>query len=141
MARKLNRKNGFNDIFDQMQKMFNQMQNYGKELDFRSNIPVDIKEEDGKVVLTADMPGVQKEDISLRADKDSVEISAQTSQEIKEENEKYFRRERSSRSFRRTVAWPTEIDAESIKAKYEEGVLRLKADKVGENSGGNIEIE
>ena len=139
--RRLDRENNSKDIFDQMHKMFNQMQNYSKDLNFRSSVPVDIKMEDDKVILTADLPGVQKDDINLKADAESVEISAETATEVKEENEKYVRKERNSRSFRRVVSWPTEINADSITAEYKDGVLRVEADKVDSDTGGNIEIE
>ena len=139
--RRLDRENNSKDIFDQMHKMFNQMQNYSKDLNFRSSVPVDIKMEDDKVILTADLPGVQKDDINLKADADSVEISAETATEVKEENEKYVRKERNSRSFRRVVSWPTEINADSITAEYKDGVLRVEADKVDSDTGENIEIE
>jgi len=141
MVKRLDREDGINDIFDQVHKMFNQMQNFSKDLDFRTSVPVDIKEENGKVVLTADLPGVQKDDINLKADENSVEISAESSQELKEENEKYLRKERSSKRFRRVVSWPTPIDAETIKAEYNDGVLSVEAEKKDAENGDNIEIE
>jgi HSP20 family protein len=141
MVKRLDREDGVNNLFDQMHKMFNQMQNFSKDLDFRTSVPVDIKEEDGKVVLTADIPGVQKDDINLKADEDTVEISAESSQELKEENEKYVRRERSSKSFRRVVSWPTKINAETIHAEYNDGVLHVEAEKKDNHDGDSIEIE
>lgn len=141
MTKRLDRENSTKDVFDQMHKMFNQMQNFSKDLNFRSSVPVDIKEEDGKVVLTADLPGVQKDNINLKADEDSVEISAESSTEVKEENEKYLRKERSSRSFRRVISWPTSIDSETIKAEYEDGVLSVEAEKKDSSGGNSIEIE
>lgn len=141
MVKRLDRNDSAKDIFDQMHKMFNQMQNYSKDLNFRTSVPVDIKEDGGNVVLTADLPGVQKDDINLKADEDSVEISAESSAELKEENEKYVRRERSSRSFRRVVSWPTKVNAETVKAEYNDGVLRVEAEKQDKNSGDSIEIE
>lgn len=141
MAKRLRRKDNLEDLFDQMQNFFDQFQEMGQEFTGLGNtIPVDIKEEDGKVVVTADLPGVQKEDISLKADSDSIEISAESSHEIKEENEKYFKKERSSRRFRRTVSWPTDVDPESIHASYQDGVLEISAEKTVEDSK-DIDIE
>ena len=102
-------------------------------------MPVDIQEEDGKIIVKADLPGVSKEDINLKADAESLEISAESSEEIREENEKYLRRERSRRSYRRTVRWPASIDPESIEADYSDGVLTVTADKE-ESDGVNIDI-
>jgi HSP20 family protein len=135
--RKLDRRDGIDDVVDHMQKMFNQFQDMA---DFRGSMPVNVKEEDGKVVVSADMPGVQKEDINLKADNDGLEISAESKEEIKEENEKYIRKERSSRTYRRRVAWPTEVDPETVSAEYTDGVLTVKADKE-DSEDWDVEIE
>lgn len=134
--RKLDRRDHIEDVFGQMKKMFDQFQ----ELGVRNNVPVDIKEEEDSIVISADLPGIEKENISLKADKDGVEISAESSQEIREENEKYLRQERSSRTFRRKVRWPTEIDPETVTAEYEEGVLTVKAEKE-ESEDWDVEID
>ncbi len=139
--RRLNRRDSIDDIYDQMQKMFNQFQDFGRELDITTSVPVNIREEDGRVVLTADMPGVQKEDISLKADEKGVEIAGESQQQIKEENEKYLRKERSSRTYRRKIVWPTDIDPDTIKAKYEDGVLTVEAEKEESDDNWDIEIE
>lgn len=136
--RRLDRRDDLDDVFDQMQKMFNQFQDLA---DFRSNVPVNVKEENGELVLTADIPGVQKEDINVKADSEGLEISAESSAEIKEENEKYLRKERSSRTYRRRVAWPTEVDPETVEAEYRDGVLTVKADTLEEDDGRDVEIE
>lgn len=144
MARKLNRRDHIDDIFDHMQKMFNNIQDLGSDAasNLVTNMAVDVHEEDGQVVITADMPGVQKEDIDIKAGSDGVEIFAESSKEVKEENEKYFRRERSSRSYRRRVSWPTPIDQETVKAHYKDGVLRVEAEKQKDNEDAwNVEVE
>ena len=139
--KRLDRQDQLDDVFDQMQKMFNQFSSFSKDrLDLSNTVPVDIKEEGDQVTVTADLPGVQKEDINLKADKDGLEISAEASQEIKEENEKYVRQERSSRRFRRKLRWPTEVDPESVEAEYSDGVLTVEADK-DESDDWNIEVK
>ncbi|MFB6199268.1 MAG: Hsp20/alpha crystallin family protein [Candidatus Nanohaloarchaea archaeon] len=139
--KRLDRQDQLDDVFDQMQKMFNQFSSFSKDrLDLSNTVPVDIKEEEDQITVTADLPGVQKEDINLKADKDGLEISAEASQEIKEENEKYVRQERSSRRFRRKLRWPTEVDPESVEAKYNDGVLTVEADK-DESDDWNIEVK
>ncbi|MFB6158318.1 MAG: Hsp20/alpha crystallin family protein [Candidatus Nanohalobium sp.] len=138
--RRLDRQDG--DVFDQMQKMMEEFQNKGMNLasDLTQNTPVDIREEDGKFTISADMPGVEKQDINVKADEKKVEISAESSAEVKEENEKYLKKERRSRRFRRTVPWPRKIDADTVTAEYEDGVLEVTAE-INEEEGKNIEIE
>lgn len=140
--RRLRRDDSFEDLFKQMEDFFNEFQEFGRDVagGMRSKVPVDIHEEGGKYVITADLPGVEKQDINVKADETSVEITADVNQEIKEEGENYVRKERSSRAYRRTVAWPQPVDPESIKAGYENGVLTISAEKE-DNDSSNIEIE
>ncbi len=140
--RRLKRQDDIEDVFQQMEDMFSQFQEKGMNFasELSPNFPVDIAEEDGEYVVTADMPGVEKEEINIKADKESVEISAESSHEIEEENEKYYRKERSKRQFNRRVSFPSEVDAETIEASYEDGVLTITAEK-DEEEGRNIEIE
>ena len=127
------------DVMDHFQRMFEEMQEMGKNIVPGGQMPVDIREENREIIITADMPGVQREDISLKADEEGLEITAEGSQEIKEENEKYIRKERSKRMFRRTVQWPSKIDSDTVEASYKDGVLEITADKEG-SEGKDIEI-
>lgn len=136
--RRLDRKDG--DVFDQMQKMLEEFQeglNLGK---LSQSTPIDIREDKGQLIISADMPGVEKEEINVKADESQVEISAESSAEVKEENEKYLRKERRSRKFRRTIPWPKNIDPETVTAEYEDGVLEISADIEGEK-GKNVQVE
>lgn len=141
MTRRL-RRDSFDDIFDQMQNALKDFQEASRDFSkgLTGKVPVDIREEKDEVVVTADLPGVSKEDINLKADEKKLEISAQASQKVKEENEKYVRKERSSRSFRRKISWPARIDPETVSASYDEGVLEVRAEKE-ETGGRDIEIE
>ncbi len=136
------KRDSFDEIFDQMQNVFNDFQDMSRDLaGFSKTVPVDVREEDGRIVVRADLPGVSKEDINLKADQDTLEISAESSEEMTEENEKYFRRERSSRSYRRTVMWPAKINPDTIHAQYEDGVLEVSADKAEGEGSRHIDIE
>jgi HSP20 family protein len=137
--RRLSRRDDNNDVLNHFQRMFEEMQEMGKNIVPGDQMPVDVRDENGKIVITADVPGVQKEDISLKADEEGLEITAEGSQEIKEENEKYIRKERSQRMYRRKVGWPTQIDTDTVKASYKDGVLEVTAEKE-ESDGKDIEI-
>jgi HSP20 family protein len=127
------------DVMDHFQRMFEEMQEMGKNIVPGGQMPVDIREENREIIITADMPGVQREDISLKADEEGLEITAEGSQEIKEENEKYIRKERSQRTYRRKIGWPSTIDTETVKASYKDGVLEITAEKE-DSEGKDIEI-
>jgi HSP20 family protein len=140
--RRLARQDDLDDVFKQMEDMFKQF--HDKGMSFASELgggfPVDIREEDGEFTVSADLPGVEKEDINIKADADGIEVSAESSHEIEEENEKYYRKERSQRRFNRRVDFPQPVDPETIEASYEDGVLTVTAEK-DVDEGRDIEIE
>lgn len=90
----------------------------------------DIKEEDGKYVLEADLPGFEKENIKLGVDNDILTISAERHSEHEDKNKagSYIRCERSYGSYSRSFD-VSAIDSEKITAKYENGVLTLDMPK------------
>ena len=126
--RRLDRRDGLDDLFNQMQRFAEEVQERGMNL-ADPGIPVDIQEDEETVTVTADMPGVEKEEINLKADEDGISITAEHEASVEEENEKYVRKERRRRTFQRTVSWPADIDPESVTAHYENGVLKITADK------------
>ncbi len=137
--RRLDRRDGLDDLFNQMQRFAEEVQERGMNLADKG-IPVDIQEDDETVTVTADMPGVEKEDINLKADEDGISITAEHEASVEEENEKYVRKERQRRTYQRTVNWPTDIDPESVAAHYENGVLEITADKE-DTPSHDIDIE
>ncbi len=64
---------------------------------------VDIKEEEDKLVVTTDLPGINKEDIEINLKEDMLEISAKSGKEKEIEEEGYIRREREYTRFYRAV--------------------------------------
>lgn len=101
---------------------------------------VDIKDEGDKYVVEVDLPGVDKKDINLEVRGNSLLISAKKKEEKKEEKEGYIRSERSFVGYRRVLRLPEDADTNNIKAKYENGVLRIEIGKIkGSSSKINIE--
>lgn len=90
----------------------------------------DIKEEDGRYVLEADLPGFEKENIKLDVDNDILTISAErhSEHEDKDKAGNYIRCERSYGSYSRSFD-VSAIDSEKITATYENGVLTLDMPK------------
>ncbi len=102
----------------------------------------DIQETENEVVLTADIPGVEKEDIEINATEDGVEIKAETRFEEDEEKEGFVRRERGYRRFYRKYALPAAVDPAKAEARYNNGVLEVKLPKkkVGKK-GSTVEVK
>lgn len=90
----------------------------------------DIREEDGNVILEADLPGFKKEDVHVDLDDNLMTISAErhSDYEQKDKQGNYIRCERSYGNFSRSFDI-TGIDREQIKASFENGVLTLTMPK------------
>jgi len=103
---------------------------------------VDIRENEKEYILDAELPGVNKKDIQLDIDDNYLTISVNFDEEVKEENEKYIRRERRMSSMKRSFALDNVI-ADQATAKFEDGVLtiRLPKKQTGLSTNKRIEIE
>jgi HSP20 family protein len=103
---------------------------------------IDIMEEDDKLVVTTDLPGIDKKDIEINVKEDMLEISAKFGQEKETEEEGYLRRERTYTSFYRAVQLPTSVTDENATAKLESGVLKITIPKLKlEEPKKKIDIE
>jgi len=91
---------------------------------------VDIKEEEDKLVVTTDLPGINKEDVEINLKEDMLEISAKSGREKETEEEGYLRRERAYTRFYRAVRLPTSVKDEGSTAKMENGVLTITLPKL-----------
>jgi HSP20 family protein len=104
-------------------------------------LKVNLRETDEKMIVEAELPGFEKEDISVLLADTTLSISAQK-QENSKENDGYFFRESSSQtSYQRSILLPFEIDEDQVKAYYNAGVLRVDIPKPSkEDNIKNIEI-
>jgi HSP20 family protein len=80
-------------------------------------------------VLEVIAPGFQKEDFKVNLDNNTLTISAEKKEETENKNEKFIRKEFKQQSFKRSFTIDENIDAESISAKYVNGVLTLNLAK------------
>jgi len=86
---------------------------------------VDIREEDSRYVIHADVPGVKPEDIEVQMEDGVLSVTGHRESETAEQREDYKRVERVRGSFFRRFALPDTADAEAISAKCKDGVLEI----------------
>lgn len=86
---------------------------------------VDIKEEDDKIMLSADLPGLEKQDVKISITENVLSISGERSFEKEDKKEDYTRVERSYGSFNRCFQLPDNIDVKKVDAKMKSGVLKI----------------
>ena len=122
--------NGENNKGLTINDMFNDFFNTDMLSDFNSagSFKTDIKETPQEYIVHAELPGVKKEDINIDYKNNYLTISAIRNNEVEEKKDNYIRRERSygtvSRSF-----YIDNVNKDSIKAKFDNGVLNIELPK------------
>lgn len=105
------------------------------------SINVDVSENASEYHLTAEIPGVNKEDIDVKVHGDTVTISTEIKQHKEEKkDERVVRSERFYGYASRTIQLDAEVDPSKTEAGYKDGVLTLTLPKVSVNDGHRIAI-
>lgn len=101
---------------------------------------VDIKEEDQRFVIYADVPGMDPADIEVSMEKGILTIKGERTTEKSEQNGRFTRVERAHGSFHRRFALPDSADADNISATGKHGVLEIVIPKKAEKAARRITI-
>lgn len=101
---------------------------------------VDIREEAGRFVILADIPGVEPQDIEIHMDKGILSIKGERKTEKREETERYSRVERQHGVFYRRFALPDSANPEGISAQGRNGVLEISIPKRPETTPRRIAV-
>lgn len=135
------------DPFEELRRMQDRITRLLEEFDRFSaiptevSVPVDIIDEEDKIKVIADLPGFSKEDIEIYLEDGDLVIKAERKEEIEEKGKNYIRQERRFGEIYRRITLPEEVDAEKIKAKYNNGVLEIELPKTTKKERKVIKIE
>jgi HSP20 family protein len=102
---------------------------------------LDLYEDKDNFVVKAELPGMKREDIEVSLHEGSLSISGERKSEEKHEGADVYRTERFFGRFQRTVALPTPVAADKVKAAYKEGVLTITLPKTEEAKPKQIEVK
>ncbi len=122
------------NMFENMEHMFGELnERFGGDLrpailETRSPA-VDLKDEGNKYVLHADLPGMNKENVSIEISDEYIEISGKREESKEESGEGYVRKERGSMRFYRRLPLPEDASPDDVKARLDNGVLELTIGK------------
>ena len=102
---------------------------------------LDMYEEDKELVIKAELPGIQKEDINISLEGDTLRIEAEKKQEETTEETRYYSYERYYGHYSRSVPLPTPVEAEKVSATFENGLLEIKLPRAEETKPRHIEVK
>ena len=93
---------------------------------------VDLSETDDAYLIRVDLPGIDKNDITINFHEGTLTVSGERKAEAKKEGTNYVRIERSTGHFHRSFNLPTAIQSNKIDASYKDGVLDINVPKAEE---------
>lgn len=138
---------GFGTFSDRFNKMFEEtakaLSTYGiEDLEKGSWAPsVDIYETEDSYKLTADLPGIKKEDIQIDIKENTLTIKGEKKFEDKVSKDNYVRVERKYGTFSRSFVLSENVDPENVKANYKDGVLEVILHKKEEAKPKQIKVD
>ena len=105
------------------------------------SITVDVRDAGGEFVVTADLPGYDKDDIEVTLADRTLHIEAEHESHLEAEDGEYIRRERRHESVARSIPLPEPIAEDGVSATFSNGVLTVSLGKRDADSGTQIDIE
>jgi HSP20 family protein len=94
-------------------------------VDMERSFKVDILDRDKELVVRAELPGVEKDDVEVTISGDRLMIEAQREFEEEEKKETFYRHEMGYGEFMRTIALPVGVDVEHVEAELKDGILNV----------------
>ena len=90
---------------------------------------VDIFEDPERFLLSAELPGLEPDDVDIKVEDHTLTLSGERKLEFEDRKESYHRIERTYGKFSRTFSLPESVDAEKILAEYKNGLLKVSIPK------------
>ena len=101
---------------------------------------VELVEKNGEFILTAEIPGMTKEDVDISVEDNVLTLKGEKKFERDEEKEEMHIREREYGAFTRAFTLPRNVDAAKIRAEYHDGIVEIHLPKGAEAKGRQIKI-
>jgi HSP20 family protein len=101
---------------------------------------MDLVETDDDFVLRADLPGLSEGDVNIELEDNVLTVSGERKAEHEERKEGYYRVERASGSFSRSLTLPEGVSPDAIKANFDKGVLEVRIPKPEERKPRKVAI-
>jgi HSP20 family protein len=126
---------------NRVNSLFREMNEGDSPLTAASFVPaVDIYEDNKKVVLKLEVPGIDEKDLDVRVENNTLTVKGERKFEKEEKEENFHRIERRYGSFYRAFTLPSTVDTEHIGASYNAGVLKLELSKKPEAQPKQIKV-
>jgi HSP20 family protein len=124
-----------------LRSLFHNLEENWPTLADETEFPVDIsRDKEDRVVVRATLPGFKKEEVTVKLDNNELLISAEHKEQSESKGEDYYRRERSWKSFSRTITLPGQSAKNGVDAELKDGVLTVRVPQAKEAKAQAIKI-
>jgi len=102
---------------------------------------VDVEQTDDEIILRIDLPGMNRDDVSIDVRDRTLIVSGERREEREENHEGFFTRERVVGKFTRSFMLPEGVDPGSVQAQFRDGVLMIRVPRPKQEQPRHIEIQ
>jgi HSP20 family protein len=102
--------------------------------------PINIWLGENNVVVTAELPGVKRDDVNISLQDEVLTLEGSRQAQLREQDVKWHRRERAYGNFTRTIQLPFRVDPEKVQARYSDGVLEIELERIEADRPKKIQI-
>src|SRR5260370_35424683 len=92
--------------------------------------PINIWLGDNSVVITAELPGVARDDVTISLQEDVLMLEGKREPKLQQDNVSWRRRERAYGTFSRAVQLPFRVDPEKVQARFDNGILEVELERL-----------
>ncbi len=102
--------------------------------------PVDVVEDQDKILVKAELPGMKREDIDIELSGDTLTIRGERKFENEEKKDNYVRVERTYGRFQRTFTIGVPVKSDEVRAAYRDGILEVSIPKSEETKPKKVDV-
>ncbi|MEJ2210065.1 MAG: Hsp20/alpha crystallin family protein [Anaerolineae bacterium] len=124
----------------EMNQLFNNWPSRSRWSTAGSYPAMNVWTNEDSAILTAELPGIERDDIDISVEDDTVTLRGERWPEKEEEDVTYHRRERRQGSFARTFRVPFRVDANKVEATFKNGVLNIVLPRAEEDKPKKISV-
>lgn len=120
----------FDYLNTQIQRFFDEFPGFNISSKDSFSPKIDISENDKQIIIDAEIPGVTKDNLKITLQDNILTIEGEKKKVTEEKEKTFYREERSYGKFKRSFTLPVEVNSDNVDAKFENGMLQVKLDKI-----------
>ena len=120
----------FETLTDRVQRIFDELPTFPFNMVDSFSPRIDISEDDKHIYIDAEIPGVNKKDLKITLQDNILTIQGEKKREEEKKEKNFFRSERLYGTFQRSFTLPVEVDTDHVDAKFKDGMLHIKLNKI-----------